>query len=83
MNVVNNFRKPFFPKQACNRLRLFQIEHEPIAIVVVAGVVVIKLRRLAAFIRRAQSLAVPIRNDIHAIGIRRRDQNQNCVAQDR
>ena len=83
MNVVDNLRKPFLPKQMSNRFRLFQIKHEPIAIIIMAGVVMIEFWRLASFVRRAESLAIPIGDNVHAVGIRRRDQDQNRIAQNR
>ena len=83
MNVVHDFRKPFFPQQASDRFGLFQIEHEPVAIVVVTGIVMVKLGRLATFSRRAEGFPVPVGNDVHAVGIRRRNQNKNHIVQDR
>src|SRR5439155_3206857 len=60
MNVIDDFRKPFFPKQTSDDLRLFQIKHEPVAIVVVPGVVMIKFRRVAPFGACAQRLTIII-----------------------
>ncbi len=74
MYVVNDLRKPFVPQQTRDELCLFEIEHEPVAIVVVTGVVVIKLRRFSSFVRRAERLAIPVGDDVDAVGIRRRNQ---------
>ena len=75
MNVIDDFRKPFFPKQTSDGFRLFQIKHEPVAIVVVPGVVMIKFRRVAPFGGCAQRLTIIIGHNIHAVRIRRRNQN--------
>ena len=83
MDVIDNFGKPFFPKQPGDRLRLFQIQHEPIAVIVVTRVVVIKLRRLASFGRCAQRFSIPIGDDVNSVRIRRRNENQNRVTQNR
>src|SRR5437868_14259882 len=76
MDVVNNFRKPLLPKQSSDCLRLLKIEHEPVAIVVVTGIVRIKLRRLATFLWSDDRLAIPSSNDIDAIRIWRRNKHQ-------
>src|SRR6266404_1033168 len=82
VDVVDDFRKPFFPKQTADRPGLFQIQHEPIAIVVVPGIVMIKLRRFAAFRGSADRLTIIIGYDVDTVRIRRRDQDQNSVAED-
>src|SRR5436190_18583974 len=71
MNVVDNFRKPFLPKQMSNRLRFFQVEHEPIPIIIVSGVVMIEFCRFSSFVWRAQRLAIPVGDNVYAVGIRR------------
>src|SRR2546429_3910373 len=83
MNVIDNFRKPFLPKKMSNRLRFFQVEHEPIPIIIVSGVVMVKLGRLASFGRGAERLAIPVGDDIHAVWIWGWNQNDNYVVQDR
>ena len=56
MNVIDNFRKPFLPKKMSNRLSFFQVEHEPIPIIIVSGVAMVEFWRLASFIWRAERL---------------------------
>src|SRR2546423_15176809 len=81
MNVIDNFRKPFLPKKMSNRLSFFQVRHEPIPIIIVSGVVMVEFWRLASFVWRAERLAIPVRDNVYAVGIRRRDQDQNRIAQ--
>jgi hypothetical protein len=57
------------PEKARNDLRLFQVEHEPVAVVVVTRVMVIKLRRFAAFERRPERLAIPVGDDVDTVRI--------------
>src|SRR3712207_9406875 len=47
--------------------------------VVVTGVVVIKLGRLAAFVTRAERLAVPVGDDVVAVRVGRGDEQKDCV----
>ncbi len=58
-------------------------EDVPVAVVVVADVVVPELRRLRAFEGRAQGFAIPAGDDIDAIGIERGDQDDDGVLEDR
>ena len=53
-----------------DQLRLDLRERVPVAIVVVAGVLVVELRRIGAFVRRAQGLLIPVVDDVHAVRIR-------------
>ncbi len=80
MHVVDDLRMPDilqFRREARFGLR----ENVPVAIVVVADVLVIELRRRRAFIRRAQRLAIPARHDIHSVGILRRHQHDDHVVE--
>src|SRR5687768_12905639 len=43
VKVVNDLWKPLLPKQLGDGLRLDKVEHEPVAVVVVARVMMIKL----------------------------------------
>src|SRR4051812_29173869 len=47
-----------------------------------AGVVVVKLRWLSSFVRRAERFAIPVGDNVDAVGIRRWNQKQYCVLQD-
>jgi len=49
--------------------RFLEIEHEPVAIVVVTGVVMIKLRWFSSFIGCAECFAIPVRDDIDTVRI--------------
>jgi hypothetical protein len=62
-------------------LRLFEIEHEPITVVVVPGIVVIKLRRFRALVGRAERFAIPVGNDVNAVRVGRRDEQEDRVLQ--
>ena len=59
---------------------LRQVHHERVAIDVVAGVLVIQPRHRAAFERRALVRVVPIDDEPMAVGIERRDQDDDDVA---
>ena len=54
-------------------------EGVPVAIVIVPGVLVVNRRRLAAFVRCAQRLVVPVLHNVHAIGIQRWHQQDDRV----
>src|SRR5262245_29606518 len=82
MNIVDDLRKPLFPKQSGERFRLLQIHHEPVTIVIVSGVMMVKLRRLATFVWSTGSFSIPVRYYVDAIWIRRRYQNKNRVSKD-
>ena len=81
MNVVDDLRMPDVENLVDDQLRLNLRERVPVAIVVVAGVLVIKLRRIGAFVRRAQSFLIPVVDDIDPVRIRRRHEQNNCIAQ--
>src|SRR5689334_23273668 len=82
MYVVNNLRKPVVPEETREDLRLFEVEHEPIAIVVVSGVVVIEFGRFFSFERSAEGFPIPVGDDVYAVGIGRRNQQQKRVLKD-
>ncbi len=79
MNVVHDLREPLLPEKLGDRLCLDEIEHEPVAVVVVAGVMVIKLGWCGALAFCAECFAVPVGDDVYAVGIRRRYQQQDGV----
>ena len=82
VNVVNDFGMPDIVQRGDGEARLHLRENVPVAIVVVAHVVVVQLRRRSAFERRAESLAVPARHDVDAIGIERGHQQHDVVLED-
>ncbi len=57
-------------------------ERVPVAIVVVTRVGVIQLRRPGPLARRAQCAFIPARHDRHAVGIERREQEENHIVED-
>ena len=57
-------------------------QHVPIAIIIVAGVFVIKLRRRGPLERRPHRLAVPARHNVDTIRIERGHEQQYRVVQD-
>ena len=69
MNIVDDLRMPDVVNLIDGDLRLDLGEGIPIAVVIVAHILVIKLRRIGAFIRSAERFVVPVLDDIHAIGI--------------
>ena len=56
-------------------------ERVPVAIVIVARVLVIELGRISSFVRRAESFVVPVLDDVDAIGIQRRHQQDDRVVE--
>jgi hypothetical protein len=58
---------------------LNQVEHEPVAVVVVPGVLLVDEGRLRALVRGAQGLLVPVDDEVEAVGVERRDQEQDNV----
>ena len=81
MDVVDDFGEPLAPKERRDNLRLDLRQHEPVAVVVVAGVVMIEHRRAAAFVLRAERLAIPVGDDVYAVGVDRRHKHQHRLAE--
>src|ERR1700752_499401 len=81
MNVMNYLWMPNIVDLVYSELRLYLRECVPIAVVIVTGIFVIELRRVSSFVRSAECLVVPVLDDIDAIGIKRRDQKNNCVVE--
>src|SRR5712692_3235058 len=81
MNVMDDLRMPDVENLVDGELRLDLRERVPVAIVIMTSVLVIKLRRIGAFVRRAQRLVVPVLDDVHPVRIRGRHQQDDCVAQ--
>ena len=59
--------------------RLFQIQHEPIAIIIVPAVFLVQLRQARQLVRRADILAVPVGDLIEPIRIDHRNLHQDNV----
>ena len=82
--VIDDLREPLARTAACETCaRLREVHHEPVAIVIVAGVLLIEMRERREFVRRADILAVPVRDPIQAVGIDDRDLQQDDVVADR
>ena len=79
VQVVDDLRMPdvvdLLDRQAVLGLR----EHEPVAVVVVAGVGLIDLRRRAPLERRAERLRVPLLDEVPAIRVQRRHEQQDDI----
>ena len=70
MDVVDDLREPFLPEQLCDRLCLREIQHEPVAVVVVTGVVVVELGRGCSLGLCAERFPIPVSDDVDAVRIR-------------
>jgi hypothetical protein len=73
MHVVYDFRKPVLVQHARHEASLDLRQHEPVAVVVVADVLVVQPRQRTAFVPRALVTAVPADDRVEAVGIHRRD----------
>ena len=82
MHVVDDFGMPDVVQLGNREARFHLREDVPVAIIIVAHVVVVQLGRRRALERRSQSLAVPARHNVHAIGIERRHQQDDGVLED-
>jgi len=69
VDVVDDLRVPDVMDFIDCQLRFDLRKGVPVAIVIVADVLVIKLGRLGAFVRRAESFVVPIFDDVDAVRI--------------
>ncbi len=69
MDVVDDLRMPDVVDLIDRELRLDLRERVPVAVVIVADVLVIKLWRLGAFELCSERFVVPVFHDIDAIGI--------------
>ena len=81
MNVVDDLRVPDVVNLIDGQLRLDLRERVPVAVVVVADVFVIKLGRIGAFVWRAESFLVPVVDDIDAVGIEARHEQDDRVVE--
>ncbi len=77
--VVDHLRVPHLVELSGHRLRLDLREHRPVAVVVVADVVVIQLRRRRRLEGRAEVLRVPRPDDVEPVGIHRWHEEQDRV----
>ena len=69
VDVVHDLRVPHVVERIDHQPRLDLSKRVPVAVVVVAGVVVVQLRRIRPFSRPAEGALIPLRHDGHAVGI--------------
>ena len=82
VDVQVHLREPVMVEHSVHRPGLRQVEHEPVAVVVVAGVVVVEPRHAAALVLGSEVLAVPVHHHLLAVGVDGRSQQQDHVVQD-
>ena len=83
VDVVDDLRIPRRVERVHRVARLGLRERVPVAVVVVADVVVVELRRRRPFRLRAERRAVPVADDVHAVRILRRHEDDDRVREDR
>ena len=83
MNVVDDLRVPDVVERVDGQLRFDLGEGVPVAVIVVAGVVVVELGRFRSFGRGAEGSVVPMRDDGHPVGILRRHEPEDHIVEDR
>jgi hypothetical protein len=81
MLVDPHLRIPLVVDGMAQLFRLDLGEHEPVAIVVVADVVVVKPRQPAALVARAEELAVVVGDHDLPVGIERRNEQKDDVVE--
>ncbi len=77
VHVVYDLREPFLVQHACDETRLDLRQHEPVAVVVVAHVLMVQPRQRAALVARALVPPVPAHDRVEAVGIHRRNHQHN------
>jgi len=73
MHVVDDLRKPFLVQHAGDEPCLDLRQHEPVAIVVMADVLVIEPGQGPALVPRPLVAAIPAHDRVEAVGVHRRD----------
>ena len=81
MDIVNKLREPLLPEKPVDSLSLDEVKHKPVAIIIVAGVVVIKLGRRGSLAFGAERLSIPVSDDLDAVRIRRWYEQEDRVVQ--
>ena len=79
--VEPDLRQPLVVDRARDGLRLLLREHEPVAVVVVADVVVVEPRHAPALVARAEVLPVPLGLHHLPVGVDRRQQQQHHLVE--
>ena len=77
VDVHRDLRVPDTVETVHDELRLDLRERIPVAVVVVTRVAMVELGRAAAFRRRAEGLRVPPADDVDAVGVQRRHQDED------
>src|SRR2546422_11772671 len=80
---VHDLRMPDVVERVDRQLRFDLGEGVPIAVIVVAGVMVIQLRWRGPLGGRAECAVVPVRDDGHAVGVLRGHEPEDHVVKDR
>jgi len=79
MFIYMNLRKPLMVEHAGDRSGFGQIQHEEIAVIIVAGIMMVKPGHIAPFVLCSEILTVPIDNHLLAIRIDRRTEKHNNI----
>ena len=82
VNVVHDLGMPHVVQRVDHQLRLDLREGVPVPVVVVPRVVVVQLGRVGPFGGGAERAVVPVRDDRHAVGVERRNEQQYHVLED-
>ena len=75
-------RQPVAIHQLADVLRFRQVQREAVAVVVVAGVLLVQPWRIRRLVRRADILHVPVGDHLRAVGIDRRQHDADDVVED-
>ena len=79
VDVPVDLRVPDLVEELGDDLRLSLRQHEPVAVVVVAGVVLVELQEPRALVRRTDVLAIPARDVVEPIGVERRGEQDDHI----
>ena len=83
MEVIKDLGMPWVDDLLDGKARLYLGKGTPVAVVVMAHIVMPQNNRIRSFIRRAQILFVPIDHQLLAVGVKRRNEDNDYVVQDR
>ena len=83
VHVVDDLWIPLRVERVHGVTRLHLREGVPVAVIVVAGVLVVQLRRLGSLGLGVERAPVPVADDVHAVRILRRHENHNRVGEHR
>ena len=80
--VVDDLREPLAVQNSRHRTGLRHVVHEPVAVVVVADIVMVELGRPRRLERCLEILSIPIGNDVEPIRVHARHEEQDHVVAD-